>query len=59
MESGCPREIATGLSILALEDLVVLVGMHIFCVCRVLIALHYTLIDSSSCSNVVTLMYAI
>lgn len=39
MKIECPREVAAGLSLLALWDLVVLVGMHslhMFCLCRVL-----------------------
>ena len=59
MANGCPREVAGMLSILALYDLVMLIGtncLRLFLRC-VLVFLYLTLIDPSSCSKMVTLTY--
>ena len=62
MHTGCPREIAAELSLLALWDLAFLIGTrcpHMFFLCRVLIGLRYTLIGYISSSKMVALTHEI
>lgn len=62
MKKTCPPEEAAALSVLALWDVVVLVGTnypHLFLLRCVLKVLRSTLVDSSSCSRVVVLTHEI
>ena len=59
-ERGCPEEVAMSLSLLALYDLVVLIGASSCLFLRyVLVDFHYSLIDSSPCSKMVALTHEI
>ena len=61
VDCGCPLEVAADLTLLALWDLVVLIGtncLHMF-LCCVPVALYYTLTDPGCCSTMVALTHGI